>query len=315
MAGPEDWFTPGEWPSLPQVPSIGQMNVDPRLATALIAMGQGIAGPRHWGESGSQQIIGSLGNAGEAIGRQEEMDRKQQEADSKEELRTSQADAATSRARSAQEGAVNASQALDLKKQALGLRELTVNNKINETNRKYDLAEKALELKRDSAKTDQERRQAELELRQLDSERRNDVARTRAEAYSTNVDSMVENRLTTEEGRNARAAAGRDVSTGNNLRSTYNAYKAGIDAANFALSPKERHPVMSFDEYVASRPNPGQAPASEAPMPAIPNVPGPSAATPLPSDSKMLKNGELYATPKGNLYWNATRAKFTTERP
>lgn len=111
MAGPLDFFQPGEW----QDPL-----ADPKARAALLQTGIALAQPT-WGGTPFSNLMAAIGQGAEAPQRATEQDRKdaaeqraQQEADSRDTLRASQADAATSRSQTAASMADIAAQKLQL---------------------------------------------------------------------------------------------------------------------------------------------------------------------------------------------------------
>jgi hypothetical protein len=132
MAGPEDFFSPGEWQDAFVVPQgVQQTLEDPRVRAGLTQFGLNMLAGGGWGGSFSGDLARGIGGAGQAIGRQEkmdidqaelgikktgvgqrnrELDIRQQEADSRGEARVAQAEVAGMRGQVAQQNANTATE-------------------------------------------------------------------------------------------------------------------------------------------------------------------------------------------------------------
>lgn len=112
MAGPFDFFTPGEDP----LAAIQPYFANPAIQGAMLQFGLNAMAPPSWGDTGMTQFGRALGGAGEYVGRREEMDRREQESDAKTQALEARAQAAQARAGSAAQGVTNAQQKFEIAK-------------------------------------------------------------------------------------------------------------------------------------------------------------------------------------------------------
>src|SRR5262245_52016086 len=230
MAGPLDFFSPGAWND-PNQPGIAQgfqtLLSDPRALAALGQMGQYIAGPREWGVSPAQQVIGSFGAAGQAVAREEEQQRKQTETESKAELRQAQAERAGARAGEEASRLELARERLGITKERNTAQMELWKSREDRLNRDYDSRKAVAEARLKLAETDQERKAARDEVTRLDKEHQQTIRDMRIEQQRQGLDIQTAR----EEG--IRARSGLRGSIG--LSQLYQTYKGQVEKYNQAI--------------------------------------------------------------------------------
>lgn len=335
MAGPNDFFSPGEWSN--------PLN-DPRLRAGLLQTGLQLMTQRGWGQGAGDAIAGALGTGAEAVGRGVELDRKdladaqrQQEVDSKGELRASQADAATSRSQTAGALADVKRGQLDIAQQGMDLKRDQFNAASELNNRKYDAMMAIAQSKLQMAKDVNERKVAQDEVNRIAKEAHtaNEILRTHFMGQRTDLIAG------TEANKNNRTDLNNSVRLSNlyqNYRKTVEAANAKIDGS-YTMSDAEkatkRQSVLPMADWIETQPNlktvygrsvrepGGQVDVNGPVSPQDPTMtvsprqvqdPGPAPTTPsagpqveptLPPKNQ-LQTGKVYPTSRGPMKWTGT---------
>lgn len=319
MAGPEDFFSPGEWVDGFAVPQQVQQAIeDPRLRAGLTQFGLNMLGGGGWGGSFGGDLARGIGGAGEAIGRQEGMDVKQtelgirgKEAESRADLRASQIENATLRSGVAQQNADTAVARLALAQEKEAFAQEATRERLAQSQARLDGALRIADQKLAQAKTVEERRAAQAEKDRLIREGRAEQDRIRTENSSRALDirskqNTMGNRIQLQRLYNDAFKGDRefndDVLNRNRPKKVIPTFGDWLDQSGYeGMFPEvPRTPKQGGTQGGVTQPTP--PPAASA----SPQAPRPTTAPDAPRDPAKRDAGKWYTTPKGVLYWDGS---------
>ena len=318
MAGPDDFFSPGEWPG-----QVQETLENPRIRAGLTQFGLNMLGGGGWGGSFGQDLARGIGGAGEAIGRQEKMDTvqdelgikqgelgvRQQEADSRGEARLAQAESAAMRGQVAQQNANTAEERARIAAERNLIVQEQGQARLDQVERRIQGSLAIAQQKLDQATTTEERRAAQAEKDRIIREGRLEQDRIRTEtATRTAGDRREQNTMSNRirlQGLHQEALKAEDANWNNNPRNM----------------TKPRPPKKSFGDWLDESGYEGQFPEvprtpkaadTQGGVPGTTPPPAAGTSTPPastgkppeaprnPADRKM----QNYTTPRGVLYWD-----------
>lgn len=244
MAGPMDFFSPGEW----QDPL-----ADPNARAALLQTGIALMQPSPWGQTGLGAVGNAIGQGAQAHQRGveedrkvEEQTRKQQETDSKEELRTAQSGRMAAEAEKAGMWAGVQQDKLGLARDRLGLDQSRYEAAAKLASDKHEWRMADAQAKLSLATTAEERKAAELEVKRIATEAKTEQEKLRTDFIGRRVD----NQGMIEQNKNQRL----DLSTKVRVSNGYQAYKKGVEEAQKAWDKD----IINSPAKKGPRPTPAQ---------------------------------------------------------